>query len=100
MAYTTPDEGVTSTQAKLAIEGINILDVKPVLEDGSWSSEFVIFEYYWDDPDVPGKVRWSKGDFHRTSGNPFNQGPSWEDELIAKVEDARKQLRDFYGRQR
>lgn len=73
----------TSRHARLAANGINILNVVPISD----SMTAVLFEYCWEDPKVPDKLRWNKSYISITE----NSGDVAE-LLIERVTAARAEL--------
>lgn len=73
----------TNRHAKLASQGINILNIVPIKE----GMTAVLFEYCWHDSSAPNKLHWSKSYIliNKDSGDVV-------DTIISRVNDAREEL--------
>lgn len=74
-----------NAHARLAAEGVNILNLVPIDDDKST----ILFEYSWKDPSQDNKLHWSK------SMLPINKNESCiVSKLLDHVRLARKELED------
>lgn len=76
-------DSYASLYAKLAAEGINILNIEVDSKNGD---KFMVFEYSWNDPKQDNKLHWSKCVEHGYNLKMIC------DTIISKVQIARKEL--------